>query len=265
MRAFSFGDDSSTAEFNILGITSAIPIPTVSGQPTQDSVVGTRKIWLNQQYVQTLINLNQSAKTFLCARVINDVNATLVGLEILEEYGTLILSHGEWSSYTADVDRYVSQSDYRFDRSIDSMITILMSLVVFVSLVIYQITQRYSRRNEYALLKSLGISDTQITEIRLSESLGIIILSLIIVLFFGVLNIANLLRMHFIEYAVWTYVFPISMFTQIDLLSVCIVLCSLFVISLGLILILSLRNRIVDVADILRTEYQEGTMWEGMK
>jgi len=265
LRAFSFGEDSSTSEFNILGITSSIPTPIVSGQPIQESVAGTRKIWLNRQYVQSLSDLNQTAHTFLCARVFDEANSTQVGLEILGEYGTFILSHGEWSSYTADLDRFVTQSDYRLDRSIDSMVTILMILSVFVSFVTYQVNQRSIRKYEYAMMKSMGISDGQLTEIRISEIIGIIILSLIIVLFFGLLDIANLLRMHFTEYAIWKYVFPISLFVQVNLISFFIVLCGLIIISISLIVILSLRSKIVDIADILRNENREGTMWEGMR
>ena len=110
----------------------------------------------------------------------------------------------------------------------------------------------------------MGCSDGQITKIRLSESVGIMILSLLILLLFGLLNIANLLRINFIEYAIWSYVFPISMFVVFNWLSICLVLFFLGIISISLVFILSLQNKIVDIADILRTEYQEGVLWEGI-
>lgn len=263
LRVFSFGGDSVTAEFNIMGTTNAIPRPIVSGQPTTDSIVGTRKVWLNRDYVETFVNLNESTNTFLCVKTTMSINTTSVGEDILHDFGSQILSHGEWSSSTADVDTYISQADYVIDRSIDSMITIAMLLSVFVGILTYQISKRYKGRDEYALLKSMGVTDSQITKIRFSESLGLIILSLVIVLFFCPLNIANLLRTSFMEYTIWSYVFPISLFSEINWMFVLIIIGFIIIPPLILVLILSKRNRVDDISGILREMYQEDTMIEG--
>ncbi|MHA1135007.1 MAG: FtsX-like permease family protein [Candidatus Thorarchaeota archaeon] len=263
LRVFSFGADSGTAEFNILGTINAIPRPITSGQPTTDAIVGTRKVWLNREYVDTLVNLNESSNTYLCVKTARETNTTTIGLDILQDYGTQILSLGEWSSSTADVDSYISQTDYKLDRSIDSMITIAMIFSVIVGFVTYQIDQRYKGRDEYALLKSMGVSDNQITKIRFSESLGLVILSLMILLFFGPFNIANLLRTNFMEYAMWSYVFPISLFNVVNWTLILTVLGAIIIPSLLLILWLSKRNRYSDISGILREMLQEDSMMEG--
>ncbi|MGY5860513.1 MAG: ABC transporter permease [Candidatus Thorarchaeota archaeon] len=264
LRVFSFGDDSGTVEFNILGTTTAIPRPIVSGQPTSDSIVGTRKVWLNRNYIETLVSLNESSSTYLCVKTQNGTNSTAIGLDILNEFGTEILSHNEWSSSTADVDSYISQTDYKVDRSIDSMITISMIFTVFVGILTYQIGQRYKRRNEYALLKSMGVSDNQITKIRFSETLGLLILSLLLMIVFGPLNIANLLRINFMEYVIWSYVFPTSLFSLVNWVSFIIILSSIIIPSLVLILLLSTRNKFDDIAGTLREMFQEDALMEGV-
>jgi ABC-type lipoprotein release transport system permease subunit len=264
LRVFSFGDDSGTAEFNILGLTNAIPRPSISGQPSTDSVVGTRKIWLNRHYVEDILSLNETSDTYLCVRTESNVNTTTVGLDVLADFDITILSFGEWSSSTSDVESYLSQADYRIDRSIDSMITISMILSIFIGILTYHIGQRTKGSSELALLKSMGMSDAQITCIRSTEILGIIFLSLILVLIFGPLNVINQLRISFMEYQVWSYAFPISLFSLVNWLSFIMVLSSIIIPAILLILFLSRRSKIEDVAGNLRELFQDGNLSEGV-
>jgi len=264
LRVFSFGDTSGTVEFNILGVTNFIPRPITSGEPSSDSVVGARKIWLNSQYVGTLVDLNEAVNAYLCVKTSDGANATAIGISVLTEFGTEILAFGRWSSSTADLDAYVSQENYSLDRSLDSMLNISMLCSVFVAFVTFQICQQYKGRGERALLKSMGVSKNQITRIKFAESFTLVVLSLILVIIFGSLNVANLLRVCFIEYSVWSYVFPISLFVSINWFNYLLNLGSIVIASIFLIMLLSWRSSIEDIAGNLRVMFQESNNLEGL-
>jgi len=135
---------------------------------------------------------------------------------------------------------------------------------VFVAFVTFQICQQYKGRGERALLKSMGVSKNQITRIKFAESFTLVVLSLILVIIFGSLNVANLLRVCFIEYSVWSYVFPISLFVSINWFNYLLNLGSIVIASIFLIMLLSWRSSIEDIAGNLRVMFQESNNLEGL-
>lgn len=263
LRAFSFGGESDTIEFNIIAITESIPRPAYSYSSTTQSVVGMRKIWLNRNYVDDLVSFNNTGQTFLCARCTNDVNVTKIGEEALENFGIVIISSDEWSSTDADIQNYISQSTYRLDRQIDNLVTVTMTIFIFVGLLIFLIFQKYNGREERAILRSLGASNGQLLKIHLAESATIILLSLVILCIFAPLNIANLLRIGLADYQIWGYSFPISLFVFINWSRFLLIFGMITIPTIIITSIFSIKEH-DDVARILKTISQENSFPEGI-
>ncbi|MBN2228496.1 MAG: FtsX-like permease family protein [Candidatus Thorarchaeota archaeon] len=251
MRVFSFGEDSGTVEFSVIGITNAITRPIIAGSPQGSETIGTRKIWLNRNYIQTLVNLNETIETYLCIRTINGVNSTEIVEGILDTSG-LTFSSSDWSSVTHELDAYTSRQDYIRDRAIDTMLTFGSVFSIFVGIVIYRIACTVRWKEEDAILSVLGASNKQTLQISIAEILALFLFGLGIFILIGPLTLANMLRMEYIEYSVWNYEFPVSIVFSMNWIYFIIIILSVFISSTILAIAHSLKGARKSVSTVLR-------------
>lgn len=251
LRVFSFWDISITTEFNIVGVTDAIPRPKVIGQATSESVVGTREVWLNRNHLGALIDLNATAETFLCARVSDGANATEIGEDALEDYESVIHSQNEWSSATAELDSFYAVPRYCIDRAIDNMLTINLAFCMFAALIAFQVDRQRIDRGCNALLKLLGAPKKLLVRTRYAEVLALILFSFLLVAIFSSISIANTLRIELLEYSTWRYTFPVSIFAFADWSGYLWVAVFLLVPSVVLTTALSTRSDKRSIASVL--------------
>jgi hypothetical protein len=239
LRVFSLGDEFLTLEFNIAGITEAIPRPLIIGQPTSNSIIGTSKIWLNRNYIGELMDLNATAETYLCARATEGCNTTDIGEYASTEFGTVILGSNQWSSVTSELNTFQSSVEYSSDRSLDSMISVCMILGMFVTFAVFQANRQRIDKEDRTILRTLGASKILLLKIRLAESFALIFLSLFFIVLFGPIYISNDLRSALLEYSTWSYIFPVAIFAYIDWSSFLLVCTLTLIPSIALILILT--------------------------
>ncbi len=251
LRAFSFGDTSITTEFNIVGVTDAIPRPKVISQVTSESVVGTRKVWLNRSHLGALVDLNATAETFLCVRVSHNANATEIGKDALVDYESVIHSQNEWSSATAELDSFYALPSYSIDRAIDNMLTINLAFCMFAVLIAFQVNRQCIDRGSNALLKLMGAPRKLLVRTRCAEVLAVILFSFFLVAIFSSISIANTLRIELLEYSTWLYTFPVSIFAFANWSSYLWVALFLLVPSIVLTTALSIRSDEGSIAGVL--------------
>jgi len=251
LRVFSFGDESITIEFNIISLTTAIPRPKVIGQASSDNVIGTRKIWLNRNYVGSIVDLNATTETYLCARTIENGNTTQIGEDALSEFETVLPSLNQWSSTTAELTSFRSRADYSIDRSLDSMITISMIFCILVAFTAFQVNKHLVRKREVALLKSLGATSNHVLRIKIAEVLALIIIGIIFTIIFSPLTIANILRIGILDYSLWAYIFPVSIIASANWISYLWVSMLLLIPSIVLVVVLSMRGDDENIAEIM--------------
>jgi len=251
LRVFSFGDEVVTVEFNIISLTPAIPRPKIIGQASSDLVIGTRKIWLNRNYVESIIDLNATAETYLCVSAREDANTSRIGEAVLSDYETVLPSSSQWSSTTAELASFQSRLDYSIDRSLDSMFAITMIFCTLVIFTAFQINKHLVRRREVALLKSLGASQHHVMTVRMAEVLTLIIVSIIFTIIFSPLSIANILRIGILDYNAWAYTFPVSIIASANWISYLWICMFLLIPSIILIVSLSMKGDDCSIADIM--------------
>jgi len=251
LRVFSFWDTSITTEFNIVGVTDVIPCPSVIGQVSSESVVGTRKIWLNRNHLGALLDLNATAETYLCVRVSDSANATKIGMNALVDYESVLHSQGEWSSATAELDSFYALQSYRVDRAIDNMLIFNLVFCMFAALIPYQINRQRIDREDSALLRLMGAPKNLLVRTRFAEVLAVALFSFLLMAVFGLISIANTLRFEILEYNTWQYTFPVSIFAFANWSSYLWVVLFLLVPSMIMTTALSMRRNEGSIASVL--------------
>jgi hypothetical protein len=257
LRVFSFGNEPVSAEFNIIGLTTAIPRPEIIGEVISDVAIGTMKIWLNRDYADSFVDLNASAESYLCVRTVDNGNTTKIGMDALAEFEAVLHSSNEWSGTTAELEVLHSLPEYSIDRSIDSMMTINMSLCILVVFATFQVNRRRVDKGKNAMLKLFGANPHLLIRVKIAEIFTIIIVSSIIVLVFTPLNLANSLRIGLQEYSPWSYTFPISIIVVADWITFFVVTMFLLIPSSLLVIALSMRNVDGSIADVLEEMVME--------
>lgn len=263
LRVFSFGIDSQTVEFNIIGIISTISRPQVLGRPPLESVEGYTRIWLNRNYLTSLVNLNDTDYTFLTVRTQSGVNGTQFGQYVLDDLGfTNIIDEG-WSAVSTELDAYLHQQDYLLDRAIDSLQSFQMIFWLAVIVLIYESSRRYLDSTRDTILDTMGATKWQLTKIHFSEIIALILISTIITIIFAPVFVTTTLKLASIQYQDWAYRFPAELFIQIDIMSLLSLGIMALVPSFVLLGVLIYREFASDLTEKLGELSQENAFQGG--
>jgi hypothetical protein len=202
LRAFWRNETELEAlEFSIIGVVEALPdtLTFSSGYNPYPGIewtyaVGTGKVWVNRDTVESIFSNEASVKNVFCMRVEDQSNATLTAEEHLTNGWMDVLEESAWVSASREVEIYTLQDIYVLDRSTDTLLTILSVVAIFGAFTVYAIEGVKSRRREIALLKSLGAERNLVIKTQASEMLVLLLISILLLgLFTPVLAVNSLL------------------------------------------------------------------------
>ncbi len=269
LRGFSFDYQGveETFTFTIVGITDALVNGELhdTGTPTGDvfygyyQEVGANTIWVNREYLGTLISLDNSTENILCVRTNKGANGTQLVADVLDAGGSIVISDRDWSAVSYEVDNYLSQTAYRMDRAVDTMLTISTAAIIFGSFIIYAFEGLSARKREIALIRSMGGDRSVVVKSQMAEMLVLLGVGIILLLGYGPLHITNSL----VNYRSSLYLFPVSVFPVIPwftLLSVFLFFVGSIAIFIVVVAILGTR---VNIAEALNANWAESGPYGG--
>jgi hypothetical protein len=204
-----------TLEFSIVGVVDAIPDTLTfsrgySPYPGFEWTysVGAGKVWVNHDFVETLISSLTEIEHVYCLRIGENTNSSQLVDQLLELGSGTVIKNSEWVSASLEVERYLAQESYRLDRSADSLFTILSVLTIFGTFAIYSTEGLNARRREIALLRSLGADQSMIIRTQVVEMVVLYMMSIILLLMFTPVLAVNTLLSAVRVYGGVAYVYP---------------------------------------------------------
>ena len=241
LRVFSIGGESETVEFNIIGVTSLISRPQVLGKPPLDAIEGQSRIWLNRNFIDSLVNINESDFTFLTIRTEHGINGTKLGQHVLEDLGFSSIIDEGWSAVSTEMGTYLHQENYILDRSVDNIGMLQMVFWLASTLLIYETSRQYLDSRRDTILDTVGATKRQLSKIHFSEILALILFAVIITLIFAPVLVTTSLKVSLIQYQNWAYVFAMDFFIHVNLAA--LLLISMILIAPSFVVIsLLIRN-----------------------
>ena len=244
LRVFSIGTESETVEFNIIGVTPYIGRPQVLGKPPLVAVEGQSRIWLNRNFVDSLVNINESDFTFLTARTVHRANDTQLGEHVLADLGFSNVIDEGWSAVSTELGTYLHQENYIVDRAVDNIQMLQMVFLMTSTLLIYETSRQYLDSKRDTILDTVGATKWQVAKIHFSEILALILIAIIITLIFTPVLVTTSLKVTLIQYQNWAYIFPVDFFIQANLATL---------LFLGIILV---APSFVIISIVIRDEFK---------
>jgi hypothetical protein len=217
LRAFWRNETELEAlEFSIIGVVKALPDTLTfdtgySPFPGIDwtYAVGTEKVWVNKDMVESVFSKALDVKYVFCMRVEDNSNATTVAEEHLSRgWDDVLEGDDEWASASHEAELYTQQDIYILDRSSDTLQTILSVGAIFGAFTVYAIEGVKARRREIALLRSLGAERNLVIKTQASEMLVLVLISIILLGLFTPVLAVNSLLAAVRTYGGVTYVYP---------------------------------------------------------
>ncbi|NHJ15312.1 MAG: hypothetical protein EAX95_16645, partial [Candidatus Thorarchaeota archaeon] len=217
LRSFALGEEDETMEFEILAIIPVLPAPMIPSSTSLDSndIVGRMRVWFNIDTVPTEISLIDWTDTYLCLRVEESANGTMVAEEILSEWENDILHLGEWASVCHELDTYLERESFNLDLAVDTLVLTTSYVFIIVALIINEISRRRAQERENALLRSMGASSYDLAKSNLMEATGFVIYGLLLVALLCPLLVSNSLEIALNAYPAWNFDFYIQVFPTI--------------------------------------------------
>ena len=266
-----FGFDYEGAEevfaFTIVGIADALSNGrfTDTGTITGDQYyyfwqeVGLNTMWVNREYLGTVLSLANSTENILCVRTYDGANSTQLVEDVLDQGGSTLISSNNWASASYEVDSFVSQTSYQIDRAVDTMLTISTSIIILGAFSIYAFEGITARKREIALIRSMGGDRSVVIKAQIAEMLILLLTGLFLLLVYGPLHIANTL----LTYRSSSYLFPVQVYMVIPwmtLMSVLLFFVGSVVIFIIVVAVLGSR---VKIAESLNASWAESGPYGG--
>ncbi len=227
------GDEA--VEFNVLGVSTALSEPTTSlSAVSRAEIVGSRKVWLNLDYLRSELNVTASTETFYCVRTAIGCNGEKLVGEILGVWGNEILSKGEWAAVSRELGIVTSREDYQMDRAADNLAVVALAFAVPLAFSISALEEAGISRRENALLRSLGANRSDTFKTQVAHTLGLLVFSVAMILVYDPLFSLVSLETSLRQYGLQALMYPVAVFPAFPF----ILLLPLF----GLFLLLALSS-----------------------
>lgn len=221
--------------------------------------VGKNTIWVNAAFVESQLNLTHSAENLYCVRTAEGANSTAVGQSLLDSGGVDVITGDEWASVTKEVSSYVQQTSYRMDRSVDTMMTVMLIATISGGFLLYASEDIQARRREVALMRAMGSDRRLIVKTQGAEMIVLALSSIVLLTLFAPVLVTNLLVGYHISY----YVFPAGVTTVLPWVQMIVV----FLVFLGSItvfaLLAALLSSRVNLASALNAAWAEAGPYGG--
>ncbi len=259
--ATSVSGVSETVVFTIIGIAEGLSNNLL--QATSHSfwglrTVGAETLWINREYVDSLIDLEQDARNVYCVRAIAGANDTIIAEDTLLSGGDLVVGD-DWASVSNEVSEYLGMTTYQMDRAVDTMLTIVMVGIIFGAFTVYAVEGIKGRKREIALLRAMGASSGQVVKAQGAEMLVLAIVSTGILMGYGPLMIMNSL----LTYQITNYIFPVPIFAVIPWLTLVTIVVFFLVSILVFVLTIAFLSTKVNLSEALNASWAESGPYGG--
>jgi ABC-type lipoprotein release transport system permease subunit len=259
--ATSVSGVSETVVFTIIGIAEGLSNNLL--QATSHSfwglrTVGAETLWINREYVDSLIDLEQDARNVYCVRAIAGANDTIIAEDTLLSGGDLVVGD-DWASVSNEVSEYLGMTTYQMDRAVDTMLTIVMVGIIFGAFTVYAVEGIKGRKREIALLRAMGASSGQVVKAQGAEMLVLAIVSTGILMGYGPLMIMNSL----LTCQITNYIFPVPIFAVIPWLTLVTIVVFFLVSILVFVLTIAFLSTKVNLSEALNASWAESGPYGG--
>ncbi|MHA1485116.1 MAG: ABC transporter permease, partial [Candidatus Thorarchaeota archaeon] len=258
----SISDVSETLAFTIIGVVEGLSNNLL--QSTNHNywgylAVGTETLWINREYLESLVNLEQDARNVYCVRTIDGVNDTILVEDILSSGGDLVADDDDWASVSNEVAEYLGSTAYQMDRSVDTMLTVVMVGIIFGAFTVYAVEGFKARKREIALLRAMGASSGQVVKVQGAEMLVLAIISTGLLIGYGPLMIMNTL----LTYRVTNYIFPVPIFAVFPWLTLVTIVVFFLASILVFVLAIAFLSSRVSLSEALNASWADSGPYGG--
>ncbi|MFX0055994.1 MAG: FtsX-like permease family protein [Promethearchaeota archaeon] len=287
LRAFEQGEVPQVFEFTIIGIAPAIPEVLVkysdyrpgggiyylgSGYAAAQIIppppyyyesYGTRRAWIHRAFAETLLNETYETVHYYVAGARRNANGTAMAIDVLAAGGSSAIMFGQWGTVDYEIAYYLGQVIYQMDRAIDTMLTTFTIGVILGAFGIYAVEGITSRKREIALLRSIGARNSLVVRAQGAELLVLTLVSLILLLGYGPLFMANSLISSLGSYSAWSFLFPVAIFPVIPWITLVTVLMFFILSTILFIAAIALLGSRVNIAAALNAAWAEAGPYGG--
>ena len=260
--ATSIADVSETMAFTIIGVVEGLSnnlLQSTSQDYWAFRAVGTETLWINREYIESLVDLEQDARNVYCVRTIDNVNDTILVEDILRSGGDSVVDDNDWASVSNEVTEYLGMTAYQMDRAVDTMLTVVMVGIIFGAFTVYAIEGFKARKREIALLRAMGASSGQVVKVQGAEMLVLAIVSTGLLIGYGPLMIMNTL----LTYRVTNYIFPVPIFAVIPWLTLVTIVVFFLASILVFVLAIAFLSSRVNLSEALNASWADSGPYGG--
>jgi len=279
LRASTLEVDASPVTFRIIGITEALPempdtydwwyySPPYYIDPFYPyyywaQEVGKWRVIVNREYFGTNFDLVNETSNYLCVKTLDNVNTTAIVEDVFAAGGNVAVQNDEWESVYNRVHEYVDNTQYKMERAIDTMLTVLTVGSIVGAFSIYAVEGLRARRREIALLRSVGASKGTIIRAQGAEMLVLVLFSLFLLLLYSPLFLSTSLTTAGGSTSSVYEVYPIAVFTVIPWYTILAVL-GFFIITVTMfIVIIAALSSKIKLAESLNAAWAEAGPYGG--
>ncbi|TFH11335.1 MAG: ABC transporter permease [Candidatus Thorarchaeota archaeon] len=276
LRASSLEEGASPFTFRIIGISEALPEvpdrggyypfyydPFYSSYYYTPSVVGKDRILVNRDYLGSQLTLQNNSFNYLCVRTTPNTNASIIVEDVLEAGGGIALYNNLWEAVSQNVHEYIDATQYKMERSLDTMLTILTVGTIVGGFAIYAVEGIRTRKREIALLRSIGASSKTIVMTLGAEMFVLMLFSMMLLLIYAPLFLSTTITMAGGSTTGGYEVFPVPIFPVIPWNTIFVVL-GFFVVSVALfIFVIAVLSSRINLASTLNAAWAEAGPYGG--
>jgi len=279
LRASTMEEDAFPVTFRIIGITEALPeMPSAYDWWYYDSYyitpfspfygwgveVGKWRVIVNREYFGTLFNLVNETSNFLCVKTLDNVNTTSFVEDVFAAGGSIAVQEDGWDSVYSRIHNYIDNTQYRMERAIDTMLTVLTVGSIVGAFSIYAVEGLRARRREIALLRSVGASKNTIIRAQGAEMLVLVLFSLFLLLVYSPLFLStSIASAGGSTSRIISEIYPIAVFLVIPWYTILAVLgFFLLTVTMFIIIIAALSSKI-NLAESLNAAWAEAGPYGG--
>ena len=260
--ATSVSGVSETIVFTIVGVTEGLSnnlLKTTGHDSWWYITVGSHTLWVNREYVESQIDLEQDARNVYCVRAIEGSNNTILVEDILRSGGDLVVGDDDWASVSNEVSDYLGMVSYQMDRAVDTMLTVVMVGIIFGAFMVYAVEGIRARKREIALLRAMGASSGLVVKAQGAEMLVLAIVSTGLLMGYGPLMIMN----NLLTYRATSFIFPVPIFAVIPWLTLATIVVFFLASILVFVLTIAFLSSRVNLSEALNASWAESGPYGG--
>jgi len=272
IRASPMNEGATTLIFRVIGITEALPeVPQrgynydpypYPGYYYTSMVVGTSRILVNREYLGSQLTLQNSSYNYFCVRTSSNVNASVIAEDVIQAGGGIAIYNGLWKAVSQNVQVYIGSTQYKMERSLDTMLAVLTVGTIVGGFAIYSVEGVRTRRREIALLRSVGATKRTIVLTLGAEMFVLMLFSMMLLLIYAPLFLSTTITMAGGSTTGYE-MYPVAIFPVIPWTTIFAVL-GFFIVSVALfIIVIAVLSSRINLASTLNAAWAEAGPYGG--